>query len=66
MRAGYAALDEATRAKVENLTSYHSAQYTGARRTGLFPREPDFWNRSQIFGKGACLTYRSLISGIGA
>ena len=40
--------------------------YTGARRTGLFPREPDFWNRSQIFGKGACLTYRSLISEIGA
>merc|ERR1719487_1817564 len=37
MRAGYDALDEATKKKIENLNSYHSMQYPQGRRLGNFP-----------------------------
>lgn len=37
MRAGYDALPEATKARIEPLSAYHSFQYALARRTGAFP-----------------------------
>ncbi len=37
MRAGYAALDEATREKIEHLAAYHSTQYSQANDVGDFP-----------------------------
>ncbi|MEM7100215.1 MAG: TauD/TfdA family dioxygenase [Pseudomonadota bacterium] len=37
MRAGYAALDDATRAKVTTLSAYHSTQYSQANDLGDFP-----------------------------
>lgn len=37
MRAGYAALDEETRRRIENLAAFHSREYSRARQTGNFP-----------------------------
>ncbi len=37
MRAGYAALDEETKARVEPLSAYHSTQYSQANDVGDFP-----------------------------
>lgn len=37
MRAGYAALDEGTRARIEDLAAYHSTQYSQANDLGDFP-----------------------------
>jgi alpha-ketoglutarate-dependent taurine dioxygenase len=37
MRAGYAALDEATKKRVEKLSAYHSAQYSQANDVADFP-----------------------------
>ena len=37
MRAGYAALDQATRDRIENLSAYHSTQYSQANDLGDFP-----------------------------
>lgn len=37
MRAGYAALDTATRTQVEQLSAYHSTQYSQANDVGDFP-----------------------------
>ena len=37
MRAGYAALDAATKAKIEDLSAYHSTQYSQANDLGDFP-----------------------------
>ena len=36
-RAGYAALDEATKARIETLSAYHSTQYSQANDVGDFP-----------------------------
>ncbi len=36
-RAGYAALDAATKAEIENLAAYHSTQYSQANDIGDFP-----------------------------
>jgi len=36
-RAGYAALDQATRIRIENLSAYHSTQYSQANDLGDFP-----------------------------
>ena len=41
MRAGYAALDEETKAKVADLAAYHSTQYSQANDVGDFPPEKD-------------------------
>ena len=41
MRAGYAALDEETKAKVADLAAYHSTQYSQANDLGDFPEEKD-------------------------
>lgn len=35
MRAGYDALDEATKARIETMVSYHSLDYQAFRRTGM-------------------------------
>merc|ERR1719409_656425 len=41
MRAAYAALDEQTKAKIEDLAAYHSTVYSLYRRTGhLNPADP--------------------------
>ena len=37
MRAGYAALDQAMRDRIENLSAYHSTQYSQANDLGDFP-----------------------------
>lgn len=37
LRAGYAALDEATRDRIEGLSAYHSTQYSQANDVGDFP-----------------------------
>ena len=37
MRAGYTALDAATKAKIENLSAYHSTQFSQANDLGDFP-----------------------------
>lgn len=37
MRAGYAALDEATRERIESLSAYHSTQYSQANDVADFP-----------------------------
>jgi alpha-ketoglutarate-dependent taurine dioxygenase len=37
MRAGYAALDQATKERIENLSAYHSTQYSQANDIGDFP-----------------------------
>ena len=37
MRAGYAALDEATKNRIENLSAYHSTQYSQANDLADFP-----------------------------
>lgn len=37
MRAGYAALDQATKDRIENLSAYHSTQYSQANDIGDFP-----------------------------
>lgn len=37
MRAGYAALDEATKKRIENLSAYHSTQYSQANDVADFP-----------------------------
>ena len=37
MRAGYAALDQAARDRIENLSAYHSTQYSQANDVGDFP-----------------------------
>ena len=37
MRAGYAALDQATRDRIDNLSAYHSTQYSQANDLGDFP-----------------------------
>lgn len=37
MRAGYAALDAATRDRIEHLSAYHSTQYSQANDVGNFP-----------------------------
>ena len=37
MRAAFDALDPAAQAKLEDLTAYHSAQYSSARKVGYFP-----------------------------
>jgi len=39
MRAGYEALDEGTRARIEDLAAYHSTQYSQANDLGDFPRQ---------------------------
>merc|ERR1719191_1307974 len=36
MQAAFDALDDKTKAKIENLSSYHSNQYSMAKRTGVF------------------------------
>ena len=41
MRAGYAALDEETKAKVADLAAYHSTQYSQANDLGDFPPAKD-------------------------
>ena len=41
MRAGYAALDEPTRARSEDLSAYHSTQYSQANDLGDFPRQAE-------------------------
>jgi alpha-ketoglutarate-dependent taurine dioxygenase len=41
MRAGYAALDETTRDKVEKLSAYHSTQYSQANDIGDFPPQAE-------------------------
>ena len=41
MRAGYAALDEATKTKIENLAAYHSTQYSQANDVGDFPPQAE-------------------------
>ena len=38
MRAGYAALDEATKERIDGLSAYHSNQYSQAKDIGDFPR----------------------------
>lgn len=38
MRAGYAALDQATKDRIEGLSAYHSNQYSQAKDIGDFPR----------------------------
>lgn len=37
MRAGYAALDQATKDRIENLSAYHSTQFSQANDLGDFP-----------------------------
>jgi alpha-ketoglutarate-dependent taurine dioxygenase len=37
MRAGYAALDQATKDRIEHLSAYHSTQYSQANDVGDFP-----------------------------
>lgn len=39
MRAGYAALDQATQDKIENLSAYHSTQFSQANDVGDFPAQ---------------------------
>ena len=39
MRAGYAALDQATKNRIEHLSAYHSTQYSQAKDLGDFPRQ---------------------------
>ncbi len=39
MRAGYAALDETLKSKIENLSAYHSTQFSQANDVGDFPAE---------------------------
>ncbi|MCB1683655.1 MAG: TauD/TfdA family dioxygenase [Pseudomonadales bacterium] len=39
MRAGYAALDQITRKRIEHLSAYHSTQYSQARDIGNFPEQ---------------------------
>ena len=39
LRAGYAALDEATRDRIEGLSAYHSTQYSQANDVGDFPSQ---------------------------
>ena len=42
MRAGYAALDEATKKRIESLSAYHSTQYSQANDVADFPpQRPD-------------------------
>ena len=41
MRAGYAALDEATRKRIENLSAYHSTQFSQANDVADFPPQGD-------------------------
>ena len=50
---------EARKAWVEKLTAYHSAQYTGARRTGSFPRRAN--NVSKGYGQGGDAYLRPLV-----
>ncbi len=38
MRAGYAALDEATKERIDGLSAFHSNQYSQAKDIGDFPR----------------------------
>lgn len=39
MRAGYAALDQATKDRIESLSAYHSTQYSQANDVGDFPAQ---------------------------
>lgn len=41
MRAGYAALDQATRDRIENLSAFHSTQYSQANDVGNFPPQAE-------------------------
>jgi alpha-ketoglutarate-dependent taurine dioxygenase len=41
MRAGYAALDAATKAKISTLSAYHSTQFSQANDIGDFPSQTD-------------------------
>ena len=41
MRAGYAALDDATRARIEHLSAYHSTQFSQANDVGDFPEQQE-------------------------
>ena len=41
MRAGYAALDEATKSRIEHLSAYHSTQYSQANDVGDFPPQKE-------------------------
>lgn len=41
MRAGYAALDQAAKSKLADLSAYHSTQYSQADDVGNFPREEE-------------------------
>ena len=41
MRAGYAALDQATKDKIEHLSAYHSTQFSQANDVGDFPPQVD-------------------------
>ncbi len=41
MRAGYAALDEATKVKIEHLSAFHSTQFSQANDVGDFPPQAD-------------------------
>lgn len=41
MRAGYAALDQATKDRIENLSAYHSTQYSQANDVGDFPPQAE-------------------------
>ncbi len=42
MAAGYEALDAPTKARIANLSSYHSSEYSLAWRTGQFPTRQNF------------------------
>ncbi|MEM7080276.1 MAG: TauD/TfdA family dioxygenase [Pseudomonadota bacterium] len=41
MRAGYAALDENTKARIDGLSAYHSTQFSQANDVGDFPPQAD-------------------------
>lgn len=41
MRAGYAALDDAIKARIETLSAYHSTQYSQANDVGHFPEQKE-------------------------
>lgn len=41
MRAGYAALDQATKDRIEGLSAYHSTQYSQANDVGHFPPQAE-------------------------
>jgi alpha-ketoglutarate-dependent taurine dioxygenase len=41
MRAGYAALDQATKDRIANLSAYHSTEYSQANDLGDFPQRDD-------------------------